>query len=100
MRFYYLCPGSRNIVEKYPWQHGIWLDICGLLSGVDITKSTVMIMRNKLFGNDEAEKENVDELEADVGTSKSTQAEKKIAPPPSTSLGFTELGLNGASKSA
>ena len=74
------------------------VDICGLLSGVDITKSTVMIMRNKLFGNDEAEKENVDELEADVGTSKSTQAEKKIAPPPSTSLGFTELGLNGASK--
>ena len=53
-------------------------DICGLLSGVDITKSTVMIMRNKLFGNDEAEKENVDELEADVGTSKSTSRKKLL----------------------
>ena len=100
--FYYLCPGSRNIVEKYEWQHGVWLDVCGLLSGIDITKSTVVIMRNTLFGNDEAEKENVDDLDADldsaVPSSKRNQSEKKMIAPTTSSLGFTDLGLGGASK--
>ena len=99
--FYYMCPASRSVIVKYPWQHGVWLDVCGLLSGVAITPSTVQIMRDKLFGNDEASKRPGDddnEEDLDNRNATSRRNAKIELPPPTDSLGFVDIGLTGPSR--
>ncbi len=96
--FYYFCPASRNVFVKLNWQHGVWLDVCGILSGVSITPSTISVMRSKLFTNDEAEKpdaEDNDEVDDDPDAGRN---QKHVAPLPTSSLGFTDIGLTGASR--
>ena len=116
--FHYLLPSTRNLYSAHGWKTGIWLDVCGLLSGIAFSSDTIDDLRNALFGErtlteeeEEAEKEaqNADGGGGGKGgsvatSSSSNDSAENYGPKKSllstgdqTSLDFEKLGMQGAS---
>lgn len=120
--FHYLLPSTRNIYSAPGWKTGIWLDVCGLISGIAWCSTTIDDLRAALFDENEKNQEESkpgDGVEAEkVEVSSSTPAQRGrrgsasrfgsslsasvessvLYEEKQTALDFEQLGMSGASR--
>ena len=69
--FHYLLPSTRNLYSSLGWKTGVWLDICGLLSGIAWSIDTIDDLRYALFNEKNVtEEENEEDLDDDEDNNK------------------------------
>ena len=72
--FHYLLPSTRNVYSTIGWKTGVWLDICGLLSGIAWSSDTIDDLRYALFNerNLTAEEEELQQEDGKEGEGNGT----------------------------
>ena len=77
--FHYLLPSTRNLYSAAGWKTGIWLDVCGLLSGIAFSTDTIDDLRFALFNErSDLEEEDDSESNEDPTTTTTTTTTKPI----------------------
>ena len=79
--FHYLLPSTRNLYSAAGWKTGIWLDVCGLLSGIAFSTDTIDDLRFALF-NERSDLEEEDDSESNEDASSATTTTTTTKPLP------------------